>query len=481
MSTIAAISTAPGMGGIAVIRISGSDAFEICDGIFVAKNKKKLVDYQENKVIFGVITENEDSNRNSSIVIRQSSIVNRNSSIVNRNLVDEVLVSVFRAPHSFTGEDTVEISCHGSIYIQKRIVELLIENGAKPATAGEFTQRAFLNGKMDLSQAEAVADLIQSENEASQCLAMKQLRGGVSNKIKALREQLLNFSALLELELDFSEEDIEFADRKRLKNLLQQIESEVETLLKSFKSGNAVKNGIPVAIIGAPNVGKSTLLNALLDDDRALVSEIPGTTRDTVEDEITLNGTKFRFIDTAGIRETDDYVEVLGIERSLNAVEQADIVLIVQSAKCKEQSDEYDLVDIIDRKINIEGKTVVIINNKIDLYSEKQYSTLHFALCTINVSAKNKIGIDKIIDFLKNYAENLQKVGTTISNIRHFEALSKAKSALEDVRNGFETGLPSDIVAIGVKYVLQYLGELTGEIASDEILNNIFGQFCIGK
>ncbi|MDR2511660.1 MAG: tRNA uridine-5-carboxymethylaminomethyl(34) synthesis GTPase MnmE, partial [Bacteroidales bacterium] len=418
-------------------------------------------------------------------------------SIFNSQLIDDVLVSSFRAPHSFTGEDTVEISCHGSIYIQKKIVELLIENGAKMATAGEFTQRAFLNGKIDLSQAEAVADLIQSENEASQRLAMKQLRGDVSNKIKELREQLLDFSVLLELELDFSEEDVEFADRKRLKNLLQQINSEVEALLKSFKSGNAVKNGILVTIIGAPNVGKSTLLNALLNDDRALVSEIPGTTRDTVEDEITLNGTKFRFIDTAGIRETDDYVEALGIKRSLKAAKEADVILLVVDGQKTKVNKSLETTTLSTKLISLleerKDKKVLIVNNKIDLQNDNVIANntqdyfgnelLHNDdnFSYINISAKQKIGIEDIIIELIHYSQMLNSNNTLISNVRHFEALQNAKQSLEKVCRGFEQHLPSDLIAIDVKYVSQALASIVGAITTENILGEIFGKFCIGK
>jgi len=460
-STICAISTPPGIGGIAVIRLSGKEAFLIADKVYESPLiGKKLSGQGANTLHFGVIKSGN-------------------------NLVDEVVVGLFKSPHSYTGEDIVEISCHGSVYIQQQILQLLILNGARLARPGEFTQRAFLNGKMDLSQAEAVADLIASANAAAHKLAITQMRGGYSREIHQLRAELLRFAALVELELDFSEEDVEFADRSSLIELSTRIAKLLKKLTESFRLGNVIKNGIPVAIIGETNVGKSTLLNALLNEDKAIVSDIHGTTRDVIEDVVNIGGTLFRFADTAGIRETTDTIESMGIERSYHQLGKAAIVLLVTDISGPVQP-------IIERIVKIRKKItdqqLIIIANKVDIASKDDQAELsRFPLLPreklVFIAAKNHDNLDQLIRMMKQ-AVDFDSIGPEeiiVSNIRHYEALSKALRAIEQVIEGLNTGISGDFLAQDIRECLHYLGEITGEISTDEILGHIFKHFCIGK
>jgi tRNA modification GTPase len=403
-------------------------------------------------------------------------------------VLDQVLLSIFKNPHSYTGEDVVEISCHGSTYIQQQIIQLLLRKGCRMAQAGEFTLRAFLNGKLDLSQAEAVADLISSDNEASHQIAMQQMRGGFSNEIAKLREELLNFASLIELELDFAEEDVAFADRTQFSELLTRIEFVLKRLIDSFAVGNVIKNGIPVAIVGEPNVGKSTLLNALLNEERAIVSEIAGTTRDTIEDELVIGGIGFRFIDTAGIRETKDVVESIGIKKTFEKIEQAQVVLyIVESQKSKVESALPQIEEI--KQVHPE-KPIIIIFNKIDLLTDIEISeitnvlsTFDFRLSTIFISAKNNLGIDELKNQLLSFVNTgaLRNNETIVTNTRHYDSLLKALEEIQKVKFGLQSNLSSDLMAIDIKQALYYFGEITGEVTNDELLGNIFANFCIGK
>jgi len=460
-STICAISTPPGIGGIAVIRLSGKEAVPIAENIFHSPvTDKRLSDQRANTLHFGAIKSGID-------------------------LIDEVVVSLFKAPHSFTGEDIVEISCHGSVYIQQMILQLLISNGARMAKPGEFTQRAFLNGKMDLSQAEAVADLIASGNAAAHKLAISQMRGGFSREINQLRAELLRFAALVELELDFSEEDVEFADRSALIELSTRIAILLKKLTESFRLGNVIKNGIPVAIIGETNVGKSTLLNALLNEDKAIVSDIHGTTRDVIEDVINIDGTLFRFSDTAGIRETTDVIESMGIERSYNQLDKAEIVLLVTDISRSVQP-------ILDRIVKIRDKIadqqLIIIANKVDIASDDAQNQLSkFPLLPreelVYIAAKSRSNLDELVQMMKR-AVDFDSIGPEeiiVSNVRHYEALSLAYSAIGKVIEGLRTGISGDFLAQDIRECLHYLGEITGEVSTDEILGHIFKHFCIGK
>ncbi|MBN2758761.1 MAG: tRNA uridine-5-carboxymethylaminomethyl(34) synthesis GTPase MnmE [Bacteroidales bacterium] len=452
--TICAIATAEGSAAIAVIRLSGDDAINIASKVFVSANKNKiLTNLKANTIHFGTISfENE--------------------------IVDEVLVSIFKSPHSYTGENSVEISCHGSNYIQHRVLEILIKNGARIAKPGEFTMRAFLNGKMDLSQAEGVADIIASTSEASRKIAFNQIRGGFSEDIKYLRSRLLNFISLIELELDFSEEDVEFADRKQLKTLVDEIKNFLEKLISSFKYGNVIKNGIPVAIIGEPNVGKSTLLNALLNEDKAIVSEIAGTTRDSIEDVVNLKGTLFRFIDTAGLRDTEDIIENLGIKKTYEKISKAEIVLMLVDVNEKNISEKVNLLSA-----KLTSKNLVVVVNKIDQIKDKKEFEKTEHLKLISISAKNKTNIEKLINLLIEVSgvEKINKNETVITNLRHYEALTKSYEAIERVEISLQNQISSDFLSIDIKEVLHYLGEISGQITNDEILGNIFKNFCIGK
>lgn len=461
-TTITAISTAPGIGGIAVIRVSGNDAVKLSNAIFVSKKKNDSLLLQEaNIVCFG-------------------SIINKE-----KEIIDEVLVTVFRTPISFTGEDIVEISCHGSQYVQQRILQLLIQEGCELAKPGEFTQRAFLNGKMDLSQAEAVADLIASNSAASHRMALNQMRGGFSTELMKLRTQLLNFVSFIELELDFNEEDVAFADRSKLNYLAKDIEQIIARLSNSFKVGNALKNGIPVALVGDTNVGKSTLLNVLLNEDKAIVSEIHGTTRDVIEDLVSINGITFRFIDTAGIRDTKDKIENLGIERTYKKIEQASIILWI--VDCTQLSEHMEwLTDRIAKRS--EGKKVILVFNKIDKIAEDEREVLdqlflQFEGERIYISAKDHINTDGLEKALVNAAQlpEINPGDVVVSNIRHYEALQNALIAIQRVIEGIENGISGDFLSQDIRECMHFLGEITGQISTDEILGNIFGKFCIGK
>jgi len=461
-NTICAISTPAGQGGIAVIRVSGEEVFDICDKIFIpSKRDKKLSGQQPYTICFGRIYKNNE-------------------------ILDEVLISVFRNPHSFTGEDTVEITCHGSLYIQQEILKLLLENGCSLALPGEFTQRAFLNGKMDLSQAEAVADLIASSSAASHRLAISQMRGGFSKELQLLRSQLLDFVSLIELELDFGEEDVEFADRTQLLALSENIRKIINRLVQSFVLGNAIKNGIPVAIVGETNAGKSTLLNHLLNEEKAIVSEIHGTTRDVIEDVVNIAGISFRFIDTAGIRETGDVIETMGIERTFQKIEQASIVIwMIDATQFNEKTEE--LADKIISKTD--NKQLIIVFNKIDKISLEEQTILeeeflpHIPAKRIYLSAKYKKNTD-ILERALLDATNLPDFSDNdviVTNMRHYEALSKALDAIERVDNGLRQGISGDFISQDIRECMHYLGEITGDISTDEVLGNIFSKFCIGK
>ena len=475
MDTICAISTPSGIGGIAVIRISGSDAIAACSSIFRPfKESHKLEDRKTHTLTFGQIVLPKE---------------NPETPDVKEQILDEVVVSLYRAPHSFTGEDVVEISCHGSLYIQQQILDLLCNStsnhslsltkwtgegkgsGAlvRLASPGEFTRRAFSNGRFDLSQAEAVADLISAQSAASHRLAMQQMKGNISQKLSSLHDQLLQLTALLELELDFSEEDVEFADRTRLINLANEIDAEVMRLANSFKTGQAIKNGIPVAIIGAPNVGKSTLLNALLKEDRAIVSDIQGTTRDLIEDTITLGGYLFRFIDTAGIRHTQDEIEQLVIERSHQAAQRAQIILLMT-----EPGINYPEISAR------EDQHIIYILNKVDTTPNSSLLTPN---STLNISAKNNLGIDvleqALIDSVKT---NHTQSDVILTNARHHQALLSAHEALQRVLSGLSSGLSNEFVDMDLKDVISSLNQILGkEITSQSTLNAIFSQFCVGK
>ncbi len=457
--TICAIATPQGTGAIAVIRISGNKSFEVIHQIFKPKNENiNLLDLEPYKVYYGEIY---DKNQ----------------------LIDDVLISVFKAPHSYTGEHSLEISCHGSPYIQRLILELLVSKGIRLAEAGEFTLRAFLNGKMDLTQAEAVADLIASQSKTMHELALKQMRGGFSNKITELRKQLLDFASLIELELDFSEEDVEFADRTQLFALLANLKEEVNRLLESFKLGNAIKNGIPVAIIGKPNAGKSTLLNALLNEEKAIVSEIPGTTRDTIEDTIMLRGTAFRFIDTAGLRTSDNPIENIGIERTHSTIEKSFIILYLIDICNSSVEEILEEVKLIKTQFSNLDKHVVILANKTDMLEEspKELAKL-LEQETIFISAKRKENINLITEALLKVAKWDELSEQLIMlNVRHYAVLLEVQQSIANIEKAFADKLSSELIAIDIKNILHYLGEITGEITNDEILGNIFGHFCIGK
>lgn len=455
--TICALSTAPGMGAIALIRLSGSDAATIFQKIF----SKDISAIESHKAIHGWI-------------------VNKGEKI------DEVVATIFRAPRSFTGETTVEIACHGSVYIQQKIIEALLENGAVMASPGEFTMRAYLNGKMDLSQAEAVGDLIASESAAAHKQALHQMRGGFSKEIADLRERLIQFASLVELELDFAEEDVEFANRTQLIHLVTEITNVVEGLRKSFSLGNAIKNGVPVAIIGKPNEGKSTLLNALLNEERAIVSDIAGTTRDTVEDSATIGGIRFRFIDTAGIRNTEDTIEKMGIARAWDKARAASIVLYMMDAVDTTREElEANLREIHEQLIDGQYK-LLIIANKID---KEGFDANELAQRTaglgevIAISAKNKTNMDQLSNRLLELVESgkAHSGETIVTNARHYEALTKASAALADIRSGLDNGITGDFLAIDIRRTLYHLGEITGQINADDLLHSIFSKFCIGK
>jgi tRNA modification GTPase len=458
--TIVALATAHGASAIAVIRLCGESAISIAEKHFYNKKSNQLKSLQKIKshtTVFGLY-------------------------IHNNVIIDEVLVSVFKAPNTYTGNNIVEISCHGSPFIIQKLIQLFLNDGARMANPGEFTMRAFLNGKLDLSQAEAVADLIASNSAVSHQVAMQQMRGGFSNKIKLLRNNLINFASLIELELDFSEEDVEFANRDDLKKLINTIISIIHKLINSFEVGNVIKNGIPVAIVGKPNAGKSTLLNILLEDDRAIVSEIPGTTRDIIEDEITIDGVLFRFIDTAGIRTTTDVIEQIGVNKAFDAIKKSAIVIYLFDGHELSSGDLKLELELL--KDHIGNSQLVVVANKIDVEGEETLKKEFFEFKEmIFISAKEH----KNIDILKNKLVSLfdtRTVDTTdtiVTNARHANSLSKAYNALQKVNEGLEKQIVGDILALDIRYALQELGSITGEVHAEDLLESIFTKFCIGK
>lgn len=458
-NTICAPATPNGSGAIAVIRLSGKNSLPIALKHFKAKQKSfSENNIESHKLYFGEFVNGEQ-------------------------IIDEVLLSWFKAPHSYTAEDIIEISCHGSTYIQQLIIEIFLGEGVRMADAGEFTMRAFHNGRMDLSQAEGVADLIASQSKMAHHLALSQMRGGFSDKIKELRTELLNFTSLIELELDFAEEDVEFADRKKFLELIANLKDELSSLINSFKLGNVIKKGIPVAIIGKPNAGKSTLLNALLNEERAIVSEIPGTTRDSIEDTIVIDGYTFRFIDTAGLRESADAVESIGIERTYQKIEQATLILYVCDISHLNKQNVDDVINEFKNYIEDENKHFIFVANKIDHLDEappKLKELIDYE--TVFVSAKRKENIHLLASTLVSKVKDMNfDDNIIVSNSRHYEALKNSLDSLLQVEEGFQNDVPTDLISIDIRQALHSLGTITGEITNDEVLGNIFGKFCIGK
>lgn len=451
--TIVALATPPGIGAIGVIRLSGSNAFPIINALFPSKD---LLNKPSHTLHVGLIKEDD-------------------------NLIDEVVVSLFKGPKSYTGEDVVEISCHGSPYVQQQVVQACVHKGARIAKPGEYTQRAFLNGKLDLTQAEAVADLIASNTSAAQKSALYNIRGGFSEVLKALREQLISFSALIELELDFSQEDVEFADRKQFYQIIQSAQFTTAQLLQSFQLGNVIKNGVSVAIIGKPNAGKSTLLNTLLNENRAIVSEIAGTTRDTIEEVLNIKGILFRLIDTAGIREhSTDTIELVGIERSLEKMRSADVVLYIFDVN---EISKEELV-AISTQLKANKNTLILVGNKADIIPEKIILQKFNGVEGIQfISAKDNVGIDAMKDIL--FASTVNELPATesviISNARHYEALQQVKVSLNDIEQGLNNQVPGDLLALDIRRCLHYISEITGDISNEDVLDFIFSKFCIGK
>ena len=452
--TIVALATPNGLGAISVIRISGLNAISITEKLFKPKGNKKLSNQKSHTVHLGHL-------------------------IRNGHELDEVLVTLFKGPHSYTGENTIEISCHGSTYIQQEIIDLFIENGIRVANPGEFTLRAFINGKMDLNQAEAVADLIASENEGSHKLAMEQMKNGFSNDLKKLRSELLHFSSMIELELDFSQEDVEFAERSEFKKLTIKIQSELEKLIDSFKSGNVLKNGISVAIAGKPNAGKSSLLNTLLNEDKAIVSDIPGTTRDSIEDSLVIDGINFRFTDTAGLRETKDVIESKGIKKTKEKINSARILIYL-----------FDSNDTSFKEINSDLKSfkredlsILLVRNKVDLKNTNQILINELEKFEIiEISANNADSVNLLKKRLINEINILNPyTDTVISNSRHYEALMNALKAIEEVNIGLKNDISGDLLSVDIRKSIEHLAEITGEITNDDVLGNIFANFCIGK
>lgn len=463
--TITAISTPPGTGAIAVIRLSGGQSLTICDKVFHTASGKKLTDQDGGTLHYGSIQQGEE-------------------------IIDEVVVGLFRAPHSYTGEDVVEISCHGSVYIQKRLLELLVSNGARLARPGEFTMRAYMSGKLDLTQVEAVADLIASGSKSAHRVAINQMRGGFTKEIKKLRDKLLSFISLIELELDFSEEDVEFADRNQLTTLLDEIGKVLSKLKQSFLLGNVIKNGIPVAIAGKTNAGKSTLLNLLLSEEKAIVSEIEGTTRDSIEDVISIRGLHFRLIDTAGLRHTEDAIEKLGIDRSWQKIRQASVILHLLDASTGPAEIISQMEELSEFSISGEKKRIVVLN-KVDKLSEEESKTLisnvrkHMAENEqlVPMSAKSGTQLNLLEDALIHAAgmDITNENDVIITNVRHYEALDNSLTSVQRAAEGLKSNLSGDLLAQDIRETLHYLGEITGEITDDEILGNIFRNFCIGK
>lgn len=460
IDTICAISTPSGHGAIAIVRLSGADALSIIEKNFeFIGSQTSFNNIKDRTAYLGIIRKNE-------------------------TVLDEVIITLFKAPNSYTGENIIEISCHGSAYIQQMLLQLFIDNGARLAKPGEFTLRAFLNKKMDLSQAEAVADLISSNSSASHKVAIHQMRGGFSNNIKELRNELMEFVSLLELELDFSEEDVEFADRTKLSTLLSQIKTDVKKLLDSFSLGNVLKHGVPVAIVGKPNVGKSTLLNVLLNEEKAIVSDIPGTTRDAIEDTIVLGGVAFRFVDTAGLRDSEDVIEKIGIEKTYEKIESAFIVLYLFDASETSIDEVNDAITEFKEKINNADKRIIAIANKIDLMMEapKGFRNL-VEMETIFISAKRKENIRMITESLLKSVDSsmLEQTNSIVSNARHYEALSKTLDILVNVEKGLVEKITTELIASDIRMALHYLGEIVGSITSEDVLDSIFSRFCIGK
>ena len=452
--TIIALATPNGLGAISVIRISGLNAISTTEKLFKPKGNKKLSNQKSHTVHLGHLMKNGYE-------------------------LDEVLVTLFIGPHSYTGENTIEISCHGSTYIQQEIIDLFIENGIRVANPGEFTLRAFINGKMDLNQAEAVADLIASENEGSHKLAMEQMKNGFSNDLKKLRAELLHFSSMIELELDFSQEDVEFAERTEFKKLTIKIQGELEKLIDSFKSGNVLKNGISVAIAGKPNAGKSSLLNTLLNEDKAIVSDIPGTTRDSIEDSLVIDGINFRFTDTAGLRETKDVIESKGIEKTKEKINNAKILIYLFDSNDTNFKEINSDIQSFKRK----GLSILLVRNKIDLKNSNQNLINELEKFEIiEISANNAESVTLLKKRLINEINILNPyTDTVISNSRHYEALMNALKAIEEVNNGLKSDISGDLLSVDIRKSIEHLAEITGEITNDDVLGNIFANFCIGK
>jgi len=443
--TIIALSTPQGAGAIAVIRLSGSNAISAVNEVFYGKD---LIAAPSHTLHFGTIRRDD-------------------------KILDEVVVGLFKAPRSYTKEDVVEISTHGSDYIVQQVIQLFLDKGIRLAEAGEFTKRAFLNGAMDLAQAEAVADLIASDSESAHQSAMHQMRGGFSNEIKILRDELIKFASLIELELDFGEEDVEFADRTALTSLVDQLKEKIDRLIQSFQFGNVLKNGVPIAIVGKPNAGKSTLLNALLNEEKAIVSDIAGTTRDFIEDELFIEGIRFRFIDTAGLRETNDKVEAIGVQRSIEQMEQSSLILyLFDNQNINAEELQQDIHTIKEK-----GIPYLLVSNKIDLNHEPIVSE------ALAISALEKKGLDSLKEHIvqKVKIREINTNATVVTNARHYESLSKANKALADVLHGLDAGISGDLLAMDIRQSLHYLGEITGQISTDDLLDSIFRDFCIGK
>lgn len=462
--TICALATSHGLGAIAIVRVSGPKAFQIVASLFEYGGKPmEISKIIPNKAYFG-------------------HLINKGT------LLDESIVTFFKAPHSFTGEDTAEISTHGSVFIQKRLLEILVAQGCRMAEAGEFSRRAFVNGKFDLTQAEAIADLIDSETEAAHRVAINQLRGGFSKELQQLRSKLIEMSSLMELELDFSEEDVEFADRSQLKSLLQETLAKVNRLKDSFRLGNAIKNGIPVVIVGQTNTGKSTLLNALLGEERAIVSDIAGTTRDTIEETLNINGILYRFIDTAGLRHTDETIELIGIERAHKKIQEADIVIGLLDASTDYES-MLSSAKEIQSKVDLQQQRLIICINKVDTLADQgeavsgrlRMDLNNEAILVIGISAKYKSGLNDLHNALKQVQPLSDSDATLVTNIRHYEALLHTSESLVSVKDALEANIPTDLISQDLREAIHYLGSITGEITSDEILGSIFSRFCIGK
>jgi tRNA modification GTPase len=456
---IVALATAHGSAAISVLRLSGQGSIQLVDDFFYTKKltKKSLVNSPSNYASFGVLMQKDV-------------------------MIDEVLATVFRAPHSYTGQDSVEVSCHGSLFIQQQLLQLFLSAGARMAQPGEFTLRAFLNNKLDLSQAEAVADLIASNSSISHQVAMQQMRGGFSAKIKSLRDHLINFASLIELELDFSEEDVEFANRTDLKNLIHTIVVVIEKLLNSFEVGNVIKNGIPVAIVGKPNAGKSTLLNVLLEDERAIVSEIAGTTRDTIEDEMVIDGVLFRFIDTAGLRTTTDVIEQIGVNKALETIKKSAIVIYLFDSHTFSSGDLRNEIDLLAEHIG--NSQLVVVANKMDVenYKDLRDEFSDFPEI-IYISAKEQKNIELLKGKLVSLfdARTVHATDTIVTNARHANSLKNAVNALKHVDQGLADGIAGDLLALDIRYALEELGNITGEVTNEDLLENIFTRFCIGK